>query len=73
MLEGLRVWPLLAGWRGAPALDVEQAAEALARLAWLAADLGDRLVEMEINPLLVRRAGGRVIAVDARATLADRK
>jgi acetyl-CoA synthetase (ADP-forming) len=39
------------------------------RLSWLAADLGPRLVEMDLNPLILRAAGHGGVAVDARATL----
>jgi acetyl-CoA synthetase (ADP-forming) len=50
-------------------LDVEAAVDALVRLSWLAADLGEGLVEMDLNPILLRAAGEGCIAVDARATL----
>jgi len=43
------------------------------RVSWLAADLGPRLVDLEINPLIVHRAGDGAVAVDARGTLATRK
>ncbi|MCS6892370.1 MAG: acetate--CoA ligase family protein [Rhodovarius sp.] len=69
LLEGLAMAPLLRGLRGRPALDVAAAAEALVRLSWLAADLGPRLVELDLNPVLLRPAGQGVIAVDARAIL----
>jgi acetyl-CoA synthetase (ADP-forming) len=69
MLRRLAVAPVLAGVRGRPALDIEAAADALVRLSWLAADLGPRLVEMDLNPILLRAAGQGAIAVDARATL----
>lgn len=69
MLGRLAIAPVLAGVRGRPALDVDAAADALVRLSWLAADLGPRLAEMDLNPILVRAAGEGVIAVDARATL----
>src|SRR5215210_8046093 len=49
--------------------DVAAAADALVRLSWLAADLGERLVELDLNPLLLRAAGGGAVVVDARATL----
>jgi succinyl-CoA synthetase beta subunit len=39
------------------------------RVSWLAADLGARLVDLEVNPLIVRRSGEGVVAVDGRATL----
>ena len=69
MLRRLRIWPLLAGFRGAPALDVAALAEVMQRVGALAASLGDRLSELDINPLLVRRTGMGVTAVDARATI----
>jgi acyl-CoA synthetase (NDP forming) len=72
MLRELAFWPVLQGVRGRPALDVEAAADALVRLSWLAADLGPRLVELDINPLIVRAANGGAVAADARATLRER-
>jgi acetyl-CoA synthetase (ADP-forming) len=72
MIEGLRIAPLLRGARGRPA-DIGAAADALARLSWLAADLGARLVTLDLNPLILRAAGGGAIAVDARATLAEKE
>ena len=69
MLRGLRLWPVLDGARERPALDAAAAADALVRLSWLAADLGERLVELDLNPLLLRAAGAGAVAVDARATL----
>jgi len=53
--------------RGRPAMDVAAACEAVARISWLATDLGDRLVDIEVNPLKVTPAGAW--AVDGRATL----
>ncbi len=69
MLQRLALWPVLQGVRGRPPLDVDAAVDALVRLSWLAADLGERLVEMDLNPILLRAAGEGCIAVDARATL----
>lgn len=69
MLRKLRIWPFLDGTRGRPALDVAAAADALVRLSWLAADLGERLVELDLNPLLLRAAGAGAVAVDGRANL----
>lgn len=67
MIAALRIAPLLQGARGRPALDIEAAAAALAGLSLLAAGLGPRLTELDINPLLVQVRG--VLALDARATL----
>ena len=69
MLRRLKSWPLLAGARGRPALDIEAVADTVARLSWLAHDLGPRLIDIEINPLIVRAAGLGAIAVDGRANL----
>lgn len=70
MLRRLRLWPLLDGARGKPRLDVAAVADILVRVSWLAADLGERLVDFEINPLIVKRAGDGAVAVDGRGTLA---
>ncbi|GGG21324.1 acyl-CoA synthetase [Caldovatus sediminis] len=69
MLRRLRLWPVLAGARGRPPADAAAAAEALVRLSWLAADLGPRLAELDVNPLVLRAGGEGGIAVDARAVL----
>jgi acetyl-CoA synthetase (ADP-forming) len=73
MLDTLRTVPLFHGARGRPALDVPAIVHAVVRLSWLAADLGPRLVELEINPLIVRESGHGAIAVDARGVLAADK
>jgi acyl-CoA synthetase (NDP forming) len=69
MIGSLRGAPLLTGARGRPPLDVDAIAEAVASVSWLAADLGPRLVDLEINPLIVGRHGKGAVAVDGRATL----
>jgi len=63
LLRELRCWPLLAGHRGAPALDVDAAAGAIARVSQAIAHWPD-LAELEINPLIVGPAGEGVAAVD---------
>jgi acetyl-CoA synthetase (ADP-forming) len=60
--------PLLGGWRGSAARDVEAIVGALVRLSWLAVDLGTRLIDLEINPLIAGEVGTGVRAVDLRAT-----
>jgi acetyltransferase len=65
MLEELRMAPLLRGVRGAPASDVPALADAIARFSWLAADLGEVLEEVDLNPLIVMPAGGGVRVLDA--------
>jgi len=70
MLSRLRIAGRFPGTRGRPAVDVAAAAQAVSRLSWLAADGGASLRELDINPLLVGRAGAGCVAVDARALLA---
>ncbi len=65
LVDGLRGAPLLAGWRGAPAADGAAFAELAARLSRLASDLSDRVLEIELNPILVHPRGQGVSVVDA--------
>jgi len=69
MIDELRARALFDGVRGRPAVDVEALAAALARVSVLAWSLRDRLVEMDINPLLVRPVGQGVVAADALAVM----
>ncbi len=60
--RGLRLWPLLDGYRGRPKADMAAVAAIAAKLGALM--LGDEgLEEIEINPILVRETGA--VAVDA--------
>ena len=68
MLGRLRCLPLLTGYRGRPAADLDAIADTMVRLGALAADASARLCELDINPLFI--AGDRIAAADARATLA---
>src|SRR5690606_5716447 len=54
LIARLRIAPVLAGARGRPTADIAALADAIARLSTLAAALGPRLTELDINPLLVR-------------------
>lgn len=61
-LRGLRLWPLLDGYRGRAKADMAAVAEISVRLgALMMADTS--LEEIEINPILVRPSGA--VAVDA--------
>lgn len=71
LLDGLRLRPLLDGVRGRPAADVEAAVDAIVRLSWLAADLGDSLRELDVNPLIVGARGEGATAVDGRAVIVE--
>ncbi|SFU19649.1 acetate--CoA ligase family protein [Mesorhizobium sp. YR577] len=70
MIMSLKLWPLLDGARGRAPADVDAAAEAVSRLSRLADQLGERLVEIDINPLIVKKRGEGAVAVDAAAVIA---
>lgn len=63
LLDRLRLRPLLDGTRGAPPADIDALARAVARFSVMAAALGDRASEIDVNPLLATPDG--VVAVDA--------
>jgi acyl-CoA synthetase (NDP forming) len=68
MLARLKGYKLLTGFRGGAAVDLDQLAEAIARISELAADLAGEIGEMDVNPL---RCGPRgIAAVDALITKA---
>lgn len=69
MLRELKTWPLLDGYRGRPPADVDALVTAIVRFSRMAATLGDRLVEAEINPLFVLPRGRGVCAADGVAVL----
>jgi succinyl-CoA synthetase beta subunit len=69
MVHALKSWPLLDGYRGRPKADVEALLSAIVAFSQMAAQLGDRLVEAEINPLFVLPAGLGVRAADGVAVL----
>ncbi len=68
MLESLKIYPILKGYRGNPAMNIPQLIQVLIRLSYLAADYPE-IAELDINPLLVTT--GEVIALDARIVVED--
>ena len=65
MVQAIRGYPLLTGYRGRPRADVEMLLEALLRVSWLVSRV-PAIAELEINPLIVLPEGRGVAAVDAR-------
>jgi acetyltransferase len=63
MLQRLRGYKLLLGYRGRPGYDVTAALDVLCRLSELASDLAEDLAEVDINPVIVGVKGA--IAADA--------
>jgi len=65
-LESLRLWQLLQGFRGRPAMDVEALVQAVVAFGERFVMTQPALDELEINPLFVGPVGsGMVTAVDA--------
>jgi acyl-CoA synthetase (NDP forming) len=62
-IDRLGVRPLLDGVRGASPADVDALARAVSRLSVLAADLGDQLDALDVNPVIVTSDG--CVAIDA--------
>ncbi|MBC6439150.1 MAG: acetate--CoA ligase family protein [Rhodospirillales bacterium] len=69
-LDGLACRPMLDGIRGMPAADIDAVCDTIARLSVLAVCLGDRLAELDLNPLIAGPDG--CIAVDALVVPASR-
>jgi hypothetical protein len=70
MAQDLKTWPLLDGFRGRPKADVNALVDAIVAFSGMAAQLGDRLLEAEINPVFVRAQGQGVSAADGVLVLA---
>ncbi len=68
MLERLKAWPLLDGFRGAPRADVDAAVDVIVRVGQAMIEAGSAIGEFEINPVIVGPAGEGVMAVDVLVT-----
>ena len=63
LIDRLRVRPLLDGARGAPSADVDALIHTVSRLSVLAADLGDLLEALDVNPVVVTPDGCTAVDV----------
>lgn len=70
MVRELRSFPLLDGYRNQPKADVDALVEAIVAFSNMAAQMGQHLVEAEINPIFVLTRGQGVCAADAVAVFA---
>jgi len=62
-LESLRIGPLLHGWRGTPAVDLDALTRVVVGFSELATELGEAIDAVEANPVIVSERGA--VAVDA--------
>ena len=66
MLQSLRSWPLLRGYRGRPGVNLDKLIELTMRFSYLVADFPE-IREIDINPLLA--SPQEIVAVDARVAV----
>jgi acyl-CoA synthetase (NDP forming) len=67
MLQELKTWPLLNGYRGRAQCDVNALVKSIVQFSEMVAILGERLIECEINPIFVFAQGQGVKAADGIA------
>ena len=67
MVRSLATFPLLEGYRGAPAADIAALEDVLLRVSALASE-HEAVMEMDCNPVMVRQKGA--VVVDARVRVA---
>lgn len=68
MLEALRLWPILEGYRGQPGIDLDRLIEVIIRFSCMISDYPE-IREFEINPLIATPRD--VLGVDAAAILEE--
>lgn len=66
MIESLKIYPLLKGYRGRPPKNIDKLIEVMIRLSYLAADYPE-IEELDINPIIVTKDD--VVALDARVVI----
>jgi acetate---CoA ligase (ADP-forming) len=72
LLHEIRGFPLLEGYRGHPAADLESLRELLLRVSRLAAEVPE-IVELDLNPVMALSPGHGCRIVDARIKVRDRR
>ncbi len=70
-LQSLRIAPVLAGYRGAPAVDIEAVLDAVMAVQAFVEQEYSRLDEVEINPLICTTTGA--VAADALITIGENR
>ena len=72
-LRGLRLYPLLEGYRGRPKADVNAAIDAIAGIADFVQKNEGEIEELDINPLIVCAEGKGAWIADALLVLGEKK
>ncbi|MCF8365461.1 MAG: GNAT family N-acetyltransferase [Bacteroidales bacterium] len=66
MIESLKIYPMLKGYRGSAPKNIDKLIEVMIRLSYLAADYPE-IEELDINPIIV--TADDVVALDARVVI----
>jgi len=66
MIESLKIYPMLKGYRGSAPKNIDKLIEVMIRLSYLAADYPE-IEELDINPIIVTTTD--VVALDARVVI----
>jgi acetate---CoA ligase (ADP-forming) len=69
MVTEIKASKLLTGYRGRLPVDLDQVAEIIHRVSWLAYDYQDRIAEIDINPIFARPRGQESLAADGLIVL----
>ena len=69
-VRSLRIWPLLAGFRGQPPADTEGLVQLVVAVGMLAHEIPE-LAEMDLNPVVVQTDGCELVDVKVRLATAD--
>ncbi|MER9949194.1 acetate--CoA ligase family protein [Mesorhizobium sp. M0047] len=72
-LRGLKLYPLLEGYRGRPKADVQAAIDAILGIAAFVQENAGEIEELDINPLIVCAEGKGAWIADALLVLGDKK
>jgi len=64
LIRRLRGWPFLAGARRRPPADIDALSDAIVGISRLAVTLGEQLLALDINPLILYPDGKGAVAVD---------
>lgn len=70
MIQEIKGYPVLAGFRGTPPADVDALADIIQKVGQLASEFPE-IAELDINPIFVFEAGKGAVAVDARIVLRE--
>lgn len=69
MIQGIKGYKLLRGFRGKPEADLKSVVDVLVRVSQLAMDFRQNIAEIDINPLVIFPEGKGGIVVDSSIVL----